>query len=554
MLDFNVLFNKIFASSGEGFDPGANYFTVMLNCAGKPQYYTEFDSQRRMYMGDSYYKEVCLDPSADVDDFRNVVLSFGQSFSVKVNIAYVFLMDFVQKEYEQSFAREALNIVREFKQPGDTVAVIAVLPADPDLCDTLLGRLEKDVLESEVLYLYHESPYREKLLAAGICGVTMLHSSKKHYGDFRKNEQAGQQMLNAAIAGLPAEGAAAIKAKRPILWSTLGCSFSNPKMEHLLSYFSIMCDKAKKLSDEEYSAICGELYSGMAEDANKAAIQNLLYETVQNIPRVTKELPKFSDYTLKDYFDKLFGYEGYKAVELSFKVTLAMRPNALNDTVVVNVANILFERAAAYHSEDLYSEVCAFLADYRSRFERKYDTARSTMGTFIEQHAENDSYEEDLRTYIDNYIRYYEMQKRSDFWGSVENYVRNHKHQFVGFCEESKALYDQLQALKKELQFSRTVGIDRDVVRSYSVREIYDAINNPEICREIVAVYKESDGRGSELYDVEMEHLCKLSCLPGFSTSVRYEMVTGNGGYTAYLKQNLGKYLHFVRNRERVNV
>ena len=173
---------------------------------------------------------------------------------------------------------------------------------------------------------------------------------------------------------------------------------------------------------------------------------------------------------------------------------------------------------------------------------------------FIEQHADNDCYEEDLRTYIENYIRYYELQKRSDFWGSVENYVRNHRHQFVSFCEESRALYDQLQALKKELQFSKTVSIDREIVRSYSVFEIQNASMIPELMNEIAATYKEPDAKAGELYDVEMDYLSTLSCLPGFSTSVRYEMITENGEYTAYLKQNLGKYLHFVKKREKVNV
>ncbi len=548
MLDFNVLFNKVFKPTDSSFDPNANYYTVFVNCATEADYYAEFDSQRKMYIGDSYYREMSVDGTLSVDEFRTNVMSLGQEFAVKINNAFIFLMDFVNKEYDSAFAKEYLQTVRDYKQPNDTVAVIAVLPNDMEKTASLLESLEKDINENEVLYLYNKQPYREKLLSEGICGIALLHSSKFLYNDFRRKEQSHLQTLNSALAGLPAEGAAAIKAKKQILWSSMGCSFSNPKMEYLKSYIAVMCNKATKLNNDNYANICGELYSGMAEDTNKAATQALLIEAVESIPKITKDIPKYDGYTLKDYFAQLYGGDGYKNVELSFKVTLAMMPNALNESVVVNVANSLFERASKYHSPDLFSEICGFLSEYRESFNRQFSSTRNSMVAFVNQHAENDSFDEDLRTYTENYIKNYELQKRSDFWDSVESFVRNHKHLFESYCRKSQKLNDDLVQLKRELLYRKEVNVDSDGVRSYPVCDIFEAYTNPEICNDIAAMYKEPENRVNDSGDVEMDYLIKLSSPPGFSTAVRYEIVTGNGGYTAYLQQNIGKYLHFIKN------
>ncbi len=547
MFDFNALFNQVFPGTETIFNPNENYYTVLVNCAGEPTYYEGFEAQRRMYLGDAYYKEMPVYQGTDIEAFRTQVMELGLNFSVKIQTSFLFLMDFAQSDYPKSFAKSYLQVVRQHKQPNDTVAVIAILPDDMRKSSEILNKLEQDVEENEILYLYHKQPYREKALSSGLCGIALLHSSQKLYAELRQKEKSNQQTLNSALAGLPEAGAAAIRAKRPLLWSSLGCSFQNPKMEFLRSYVAIMCNKVMTPDFEDYAKLCGEIYTGMAEDQNKGNLHKLLFDTVSHIPRVAKNPPKYDGYTLEAYFEHLYGGDGMKMVELSFKVTLAMMPtNVLNENVIVNVSNALFERAARYHSPDLYADVCRFLEEYRNAFKRKYDSIRNTAVKFAGQHAENDSFEEDLQTYIDNYIKYYDVQKQNDFWSGVESYVRNHRSNFDSYCEKSRRSCEELMQLKQELQFRQEVPIDKDAVRCYPVHDVLEVASNPSICREIAATYTEPHGNARHIEDVDMDHIFKFASPPGFSSEVRFEVLTGNGGHTAYIKQQIGKYLHFM--------
>ncbi len=545
MFDYNSLFNKVFATTDGLFDPDNYFLTVLVNTVGDAEYYPSFDSQRRMHMGDSYYIEIPVFDSPDVDAFRTRIMTMGQEYAVKVNSAYVYLMDFVKNGYNEALAKDYLQIVREYKKPGDTLALVAVLPDDLSGVKNLLASLENEVRSDEILYIYNKQPYREKVLGDGLCGVVLLHSSKELYSKLRRDEQACNQTLNSALAGLPTQGADAIRAKNPVFWSSLGCTFSNPKMDHLRNYVALLCDKAKTFSEEDYTKLCGELYTGMAEDKNKSGMRDLLLQTVDRIPRVEKQPPKYDGYTLKDYFGCLFGSDGVKTVELSFKVTLSMMPSAINDAVVSNVARALFERAAGYHSVDLFGDVCRFLDTYCSAFDREFSGARQKMMNYVEQNADNDSYAEDLEHYVSDYIKYYDLQKCCEFWAEVCNYVKNHKEVFAEACAKASNLNNELIRIKRELQIRKAVSTDPDAVRSYPASAIFDACNNQALCSEIAAMYKEPENAGKDAGDVDMSHLLSLNSTPGFSTLVQNEIVTGNGGYTTFIKQIIGKYLHF---------
>ncbi len=537
MFDFNDLFKKVYAITDPMFDPSDNFYTVFVNGAGKDSYYTEFENHRRIHMGDSFYREFDLG-EIEPESFRTEVMGLDRTFAIKVNTAFVFLYDLTVKP----FSAEYLQIVREHMQPNDTVAVIVLLPEDAEKRNALLTELGTQIRENEVLYLYTKMPYRDRYLAEALCGTILMHSSKRHYAEFRKQESIHlPQMLNGALASLPAEGAAAIKAKPPVLWSTLGCAFSNPKMDYLRSYVAAMCEKAQKLTTEDYKNFCRELYKNMVPDMNRDArnVHALLADVVSRVPRVIKTEPKYEGYTLQDYFAQLYGSDGQKTIELSFKVTLSMMPNEMNETVIVNVANTLFERAAQYHSEDLYAEICAFLHDFCEGMTKDSGRIRRI------QSAGNDSFREDLDNYINEYIQYYGAQKYTDFWINVENYVLNNKPFFEPFCRKARELYMELVQLKKELQFRKDVYVEDEVVCCYPVADILSACGNAKICGEIAATYKEPARKDMGTETVDMSYLTTLSSPPGFSTEMNYEMITGNGGYTAYVKQTLGKYLHF---------
>ncbi len=548
MFDFNTLFKKVYAITDPTFDPNENFYTVLVNGAGEGEYYAEFDNQRRIHMGDSFYREFDpekIDPAA----FRTEIMSLDRVFAIKVNTAFLFLYDLSEKPFSSTY----LQIVRDHMQPNDTLAVILLLPDDAAKTDEILASVGGELRENEMLYLYTKMAYRDRYLAEALCGTVLMHSSKKHYANLLREQKALLPKLNGALAGLPEVGAAAIKAKPSVYWSTLGCAFSNPKMDYLRSYVAAMCDKAQKLTTDDYYKICGELYTGMVADTNKGAAKSLLTEAVDRIPRIIKDEPKYEGYTLQDYFALLFGNDGYKTVEMSFKVTLAMMPNALNDNIVTNVANALFDRASAYHSDDLWREICAFLHEYREGLSRKYDEKRASVTSFAMQNEANDSFREDLETYIDNYIKYYEMQKHNDFWDSVETYVVNNRQMFDGACRKAKKLYDDLTQLQRELQFRKNVPVESEAVCRYPVSAILAAavpgVDSGKICSEIEATYKEPARAEVGTDTVDMSYLTTLTSPPGFNSDMQYEMITGNGGYTAYVKQTLGKYLHFINIR-----
>ncbi len=547
MFDFNSLFNKAFPSDDGRFDPTVNYYTVLVNCVGQTNYYNDYENQRRIHMGDSYYKEIDVSNDFDINQFRTQIMSLGQEFAVKVNIAYVFLMDIEKGDYKKGFFKDYLEIVREFKQSTDTVAVVTILPEEAKDCGEILDELENDILENEVLYIYNKTPYREYLLSDAICGIVLLHSSKKEYNDLRTQEQQQMQMVHNAITGLPEAGAAAVRAKKPIFWSSIGCTFRNPKMDHLRSYVAIMCDKVRKMSSADYSKLCGELYAGMAEGDNRNQLRSLLKNTVDRIPRVEDKLPPYEGYTLKDYFNRMFGSNGTKIVELSFKATLSMLYDEANEGLIANTANMLFDSSAEFHSEDLFADVCRFLEEFSVQFEYQFAEAKNAMTTFMEQNPDNDSFDEDFERYINDYIKYHELQKRSDFWNGVESYVKNHKSYFSDACARSKALSDSIKQLKIDLQLRNAVNIDSEAVRSYPAQRIINAQNDPEISAEIRELYKAPENVKVDIDTVNMNFLFRFVGAPGFSDEINHEFATGNGAYTVYMTQYIGKYLHFLK-------
>lgn len=546
MFDFNALFKKAFAVSDSNFDPAQKYYTVFVNCAGRPDYYDGFDNQRRMYLGDAGYEELELLKSSDVDNFRNFMLSLNSKFPIHVDKSFVLLFDFTEKGYGDVPVKECLDIVHNFKERSDVVSVVCVLKEEPSQCREVLSALEEDISESDILYLYNKQIYHENLLSDSICGVLLLHNSKEHHAKYKNEDVLCKQRVNSTIAGMRSEGQAEIKAKKPVSWNTLGCTFSNPKMDYLRCYVAAMCDKAKKMTFDDYERKFTELYRGFAEDTDVSGAKALLHEVVNCIPKVQKEAPKYIGYTLGDYFKALYGIDGYRTVEYSFKVTLSMRPDPVNDNVIMNLANSLFSDVCKFHSEDMFLEVCQNLEEYCSRLARKYSEMRSYINGYVTQKADGLSYEDDLEKYINDYINYYEQQKRCDFWNEVITYIKNHRQYYDSYCDKSRELYDQLTSVKRELQLRRAVELDVDTVKSYSVHDIMNVSENPEICHRIVQSYKNPEGKSQAAVEINMDWLLKLASPPGFNIDVSYNIITENGGYSATLKQKMGRYLHFM--------
>ena len=546
MFDFNALFKKAFAVTDSNFDPTLKYYTIFVNCAGKPDYYKDFDNQRRIYLGDAGYEELELLTSSDVDGFRDFMLSLNSKFPIHVDKSFVLLFDFTKNSYGDIPVKDCLDIVHNFKERSDVVSVICILDDEPSECKDVLSALENDISENDILYLYNKQIYHENLLSDSICGVLLLHNSKEHHSQYKNEDVKCKQRVNSTIAGMRAEGQAEIKAKKPVSWNTLGCTFSNPKMDYLRCYVAAMCDKAKKMTYDDYEKEFNELYRGFAEDTDVAGAKALLREVVGCIPRVKKEIPKYDGYTLSDYFKELYGIDGYRTVEYSFKVTLSMRPDPVNDNVIMNLANTMFTNICKYHSEDLFAEVCGHLEEYCRRIMRKHAEARTYINGYVTQKADGDSYELDLDKYIGDYISAYSLQKRCDFWNEVVTYMNNHRQYYDNHCDKSRQLYDQLVAVKRELSLRKAVDLDVDTVKSYSVHDIMNVAQNNEICQRIVQSYKNPEGKGQYVAEINMDWLLKLASPPGFNVEVVYNIITENGGYSATLRQKMGRYLHFM--------
>ena len=98
-----------------------------------------------------------------------------------------------------------------------------------------------------------------------------------------------------------------------------------------------------------------------------------------------------------------------------------------------------------------------------------------------------------------------------------------------------------------DLQLRNYVNIDSDAVKSYPAQRIINAQNDPEISAEIRALYKAPENVKVDIDTVNMNFLFKFVPAPGFSDEIHQEMTTGNGSYTVYMTQYIGKYLHFLK-------
>ena len=545
MLDFDLLYKKIFKEEDGLFNPRDSYYTILTGCCVDAEFYRFFCEHFSLYLYKTSY--TLIEPSQIKQlDFVYNLQTLNDQFHDVVNRQFVFLLDFTKSSPEAVFDSLFLDEFYKQRNQGDLFNYIVLLPDDKDKAAMVLNNIEQKIDENDILCIYTVSEFvRESSLIENICGSIVYLSSKKRI--FELKSQYNKESFGNVIRDFGAGTQEALKNKKSILYIILNAAFYNPKRAYLRSYILEMCNKAKTCDYEIYKRICENVYAEKIGATNNNTLETLLKTTIDRIPRIEKVNSSDRGFSLFSWFSKLYGMSGVDVVKMSFEVTLAMQKNNVSEELVLDTIKAVFEKCKGYHHENMRLSVGDFLTKYLYAIKESVLSARKKLADFLEIVDENSDYDFLVEKYIKEYVMYYNLQRQFDFWNQVEVLVATEVDFFEQQCAEAKKLYEDLSNLRKGLAFERVASLDEKSVLCCTAVEIMNLADKQDFCDEIAKTYRQPAEvyTGSRFYDVDS--LCNIDFVPSFYRKSTEEFVTEKGDFNVRLEKKVGRYLYFLK-------
>ena len=375
------------------------------------------------------------------------------------------------------------------------VSVIAVIDSeikkdDPDLICFLnnIRGVNKNFSVHAFTY-FKNVETRFNILIDSITASVIYCSHHLSRTEFSEKEQNARQAIEnykrtldpAALNNLP-----------ELRWQSMSAFFSNKRLDfiaHVLGSI-IKSGSIAVLSD---NIVISEAAKINVRFGDFTVMNSLLNRTFYSIPCIGKNDLKLLDRnSFAGICGDMFGDEGYKTVELSFKATLASyRTNVSpgDDTV-----GQLLSRLAEYDHDELIAGVESGIKEYIGKIQEQIKNAEINYDNFIKnQYNRTEADLEDiLNKYINCFLTREELNARLSYWKVMGMKVRDPR--FRPQIEEAKQNIEEYRGIKKLLssyRFSCRFGEIKteDGGKRYTIRDIAGISRNREFIEYLQKAY-----------------------------------------------------------------
>lgn len=469
MPNCNDLINRVFQTSTQGYDFDTRYYTFafFLN-SPYDQFFPAVDQKLRLRMGTDVL--TILDASerdlASIhSEFHDIYDSHCEKY-YHPSFNYVFVCAIDSTEQSQEKLVQMLDWIAGIRKIRDTVTVILTVPLAGDTIQSL-AELPDKIFEDNRVYLYtitrQMSVVRKNTLTDAVAGVTIIGSYRDMVVEHdRRMSQAAEKVNQFRNRVTDESLLAKLKTSENKQWSSMHCKFFDCRLDLFFAYCQEMCSKTKTLDRDTVYKIMEDLYSQVKIEPD--SMKPLLLQAIRMLPRVyppAKKRNAESDPSLEVRFERLYGRNGHKVVNLSLKTTLAHMQGTAHRMSMSYYVVEMFRRFLPYRlpgsSGNLLEEFKRYLNDYISELSKSMESKEYRLVEVLRkaQEIDDSTIEGALTPYIRAYLEMHMLHTKIRFWMDVRSFLIAPNEEIVSVCDEAVNNTAQIQEFEKQCAENR---------------------------------------------------------------------------------------------------
>ena len=457
-------------------------------------------------------KDTLLQPNIKI----HYLLTLYYSDSAKIN------SDSVKFDIDETL-KYLENIERDVKYDNDyKVSVIIVVDSkidsdDPDLV-AFLNKIQKndfnifvftcdyghsgaDIVpeNQEALSGADIVPENQEALIGSIVAAVVLSSHAHSAKTFHKEEEDTRSLLKSTVEGSYKDY---VKDKSRFPWQSISAIFSDKRRDFVAYVLTMLCDNVEELSigrvKEEASKIDIPL-------GDVQSFQETLEAAITAMPTITaKSKIKFPDYySFSEACKLMFGREGYRAAEISCKITFA-NANALKNLSqeddYTQRASELVTKVSVYRHDNLMDMIIKGVDLFIKQIQDEVSKAAVEYKEFVERQIDGSEYDltDILEGYVKRFLKNEELSTKLDYWNALKTKINPSMipdySVFTSHVEEFKDLKRKLQAY----QYSNDFDVQLNEVKGYTISKVLRLAEDEEFLKKLEKWEKEYVDSGTE--------------------------------------------------------
>lgn len=540
----NRVYKRVFGGSGVGFHAEKNYFIELLDFSGEASYAESLPASIDHYIGREFYECRKVSPEEVKDE------AFGDSLRqfrnrMHYDFCYALLFDYREQDIGETLA-EVVKAIRENKvlKQRDRLFVMLTLPDNDRLATRFLQTLEQLALPPELtVYALVNRSYEEKRLTDDLCGILLLNSDREQLACVEKNRTNADVSIQAVISTFPTVGQEKFARRRKVFWSSVSASYSDAKMDFLQYYLYRLSKNVLEIGDLGLRKLCEEFYDKQVAINDMEGCGRKLFYAIRMIPRVTNVKIDY-DVSLDRYFDQLYGTDGTRGsdvVELTLKVNLSRLPS-YTASLVEEAAKFLFDKAKAYHSDDLLRDVVSAVDTYLGEADKVIFERQKHLRDFLQSEG---SAESDLQEYIQRYLVYANDLRRRAFFGDVRAFMTTHREVFSDEIDSSRALARQLAEFRKAYSYLENLRYPSLELQRYPAGVLLNADRDEGLCSLLREEFTKISEEAEQVREpLPQEIIDTIFDIKQFCCDYEYHFLV-HDTYTVNIRQRFGTYCEF---------
>lgn len=503
MLNLNTLYNAVFKPERRKLDPARDYYTILMDTPDFLPFYTDLRGRLDQLMSEDAYTFMHAENAPLSQNEADEKLSqITEMLDMRTNgmappRRFCLMAYFDDDHKDTAYLPEMISWLGAM--PNDVVTVFVVLSKNMAEKGEFLNELGNALghwAKVVDLYVFTDAftQFYRRGLVHSLCGAIVMNVGVTDYQRRKSRKSAAENMVDAYVDAMAADGQESITKHCPIKWSSIYCRYYDRQYDFLNQYVSNACENVRGLTKDDFLRVADEAYQQVIPQRTTVAVESIVKNAVSYIPHVTANSTKVSMSTLRYYFDQLYGDSGAATVELTLKVTLAGLFNYRVEELARECSELIFEKCAVFATKNLYNNLLGLLEDYIATFRKSCDNIAKTIQLSLDDDMPEEARTSHLNDYLKKYIELYTRQKALSFWEEVLRLVRSHPEYYDAICRKSEDYFQELEDVKKSLPANSIYVYDISSDRTYSTGELMNLESDAASCALIREKFNRAQG------------------------------------------------------------
>ncbi len=552
MLDITSLYHAVFQEERRKYDPKETYFSILIDMASFDPLYQLLRDRIGYLLPPGQMAWIHKEDRTPMDrnELEEALSKVVERLELEIRGEPPKRRYYLFSAYSSESQGEDAQLMETIRaldlSPGD---VITVLLCFSSRMEDKMERLKQVAFALENcgkavdVYLFEEKngSFYRRVLIDSISAAVVMNTEFSQTNDRKVRQKAVTAHVKSHKGQLTAEGVASIETYPSIYWSTICARYYDRRHDFLVKYVADACNTLKLPEKDDFDALLHRIYKETLPRPELGKIKQKLRDAIDLIPYVTPNPPKTISGSLYNHFIMLYGNRGLYYVDLTLSTMLSRLVREECDEPDKIAAHAIFDSMAGYHQIDLMATVCSLFEDYIARFRKNSQPSRSNMEDELKDEMSGMNYDSVMNGYIEKHYHSHLRQIELLFWEDTLRYIRRHPGEFKAACDQARAYYDEIEALKAELRDGVQEGetLCKDMM---TAQDVLTMAQSAERCVKIRSVFEHLPANA---YTGEAPSDCKhvfgFDLNPNF---IRVESVDfQTGGYTIYGKEYNGQYI-----------